>query len=467
MEPLSQSSFNNYVVAMRQNVRRARVQTIHKLTKVIKRLREKKGSEEQKQKNSAKADRLAEEILVMHALFDWCVKIVHELDLYLSIFVVFTDFVRCGYVKAMSDVTSEAKNDVQTKNDAQSRRCRLKMKDDEIAKECLQNTRKPEELIADVNSSVGTRAWARLSIHKSLSDPIAKFHVMYPDWRETVPMLLNLTKKERKKLLAKKIRKINKESRRKSTIKRPDFLDQPIQEVDGRISGTGREIIKSKGNTFIVEEVMTAEKLKVEEKMPKVEKKNKLDRLETEKKVVNNFNSNKLPVVNSQKEPSPPTSLKDEKLDSDSSSIQSDKETSWENGETELKPLVEEKHVDPFFVTSDNKEYLSYVVPVEIEDVVPDRPKQRPSDEWKNNKQKFNRPRPGGEQFFKMRKSTERSNQFDKADRFERKRGLQTDFRKTQRQSENIKEENLHPSWQAKKKFSTLPSFQGKKVTFD
>ena len=54
---------------MRHNVRRARTQTVNKLSKQIRMLRAKKGTDEEITKNKAKADRLASEILTMKVSF--------------------------------------------------------------------------------------------------------------------------------------------------------------------------------------------------------------------------------------------------------------------------------------------------------------------------------------------------------------------------------------------------------------
>ncbi|WAR01027.1 SRFB1-like protein [Mya arenaria] len=58
-------ALNNKVVNMRSVVQRAKLYVINDLTKKMKKLRNKKGSDEQKEKNSQKADRLVEEMKII------------------------------------------------------------------------------------------------------------------------------------------------------------------------------------------------------------------------------------------------------------------------------------------------------------------------------------------------------------------------------------------------------------------
>lgn len=53
---------------MRHNVNRAKIQIIHRLTRQIKTLKEKKAAENLKIKNQKKADRLLNEVLVIKVI---------------------------------------------------------------------------------------------------------------------------------------------------------------------------------------------------------------------------------------------------------------------------------------------------------------------------------------------------------------------------------------------------------------
>jgi hypothetical protein len=53
------------IVSMRQEARKAKLHTISKLVREVRRLRSKNGSEEQRTKNNRKADRFMEEVLII------------------------------------------------------------------------------------------------------------------------------------------------------------------------------------------------------------------------------------------------------------------------------------------------------------------------------------------------------------------------------------------------------------------
>ncbi|XP_014282459.1 serum response factor-binding protein 1 [Halyomorpha halys] len=65
MELLTTKRLNDQIVLMRKEVKRAIVHQIHRLTTAAKRLRSKKGTEEQKEKNAIKADNMVAEICLL------------------------------------------------------------------------------------------------------------------------------------------------------------------------------------------------------------------------------------------------------------------------------------------------------------------------------------------------------------------------------------------------------------------
>lgn len=124
-----------------------------------------------------------------------------------------------------------------------------------------------------------------------------------------------------------------------------------------------------------------------------------------------------------------------------------------EDNEPEIKHLPVEKvtkTVDPFFVTKDNKEYLSFNV---ISNPTSSEEKKPPF------KKKF-------EVSFSKPKS------FDKGSNSKpfRKNWEQSDVRIPVKREYPViakEEKALHPSWEAKRKQSNISQFQGKKIKFD
>ncbi|XP_022168345.1 serum response factor-binding protein 1-like [Myzus persicae] len=132
MELLSKLSLNNQIVTMRHIVRKSKVHTIHKLTREAKKLKEKKGNEEQLVKNKKKAERFISELMVIK-----------------------------------------------------------KLNDDDVTKYALQNEVPSATILNSIDITLETRALARLAGHKFITDEVQKFRSKYPDWKLCITDLLN------------------------------------------------------------------------------------------------------------------------------------------------------------------------------------------------------------------------------------------------------------------------------------
>ncbi|KDR07073.1 serum response factor-binding protein 1 isoform X2 [Zootermopsis nevadensis] len=134
-------TLNNQIVSMRQEARKAKLHTISKLVREVRKLRSKNGSEDQKKKNNRKADRFMEEVLIIK-----------------------------------------------------------KLKDDEISKFALCNSKMSSEIIFDLATSLKDKALTRLSKQPSISTRVSEFRMKFPAWDVIVPqLLLKLGDKKAKK----------------------------------------------------------------------------------------------------------------------------------------------------------------------------------------------------------------------------------------------------------------------------
>lgn len=138
-------------------------------------------------------------------------------------------------------------------------------------------------------------------------------------------------------------------------------------------------------------------------------------------------------------------------------------------------PAVENKIVDPFFITSTGENYMSVAEP-------------RAPDEIKEEHQQGNRrlrravmfglvPKPKQNNYYNEDNRSNKQNGYDKGNNFNSKfndrKTFNNDFNDKRgfnnRNDRNIddKPEKLHPSWEAKKKKSGILPFEGKKIVFD
>ncbi|XP_067009372.2 serum response factor-binding protein 1 isoform X2 [Anabrus simplex] len=133
---------NNEITSMRNEVQRAKVHVINKLVRESRKLKAKKGTEKQRERNCKKADRLAK--LVLHI---------------------------------------------------------KKVKKDAVSKFALSDTRNPSEIFSDVSLPLEVKALARLAAHKNVVNRVNKFRAQFPNWETELPVLIAKmgSKKSRKK----------------------------------------------------------------------------------------------------------------------------------------------------------------------------------------------------------------------------------------------------------------------------
>ncbi|XP_065225970.1 serum response factor-binding protein 1-like [Planococcus citri] len=432
MESLNKLILNNKIVDMRHSVRQSRIQAINKLVKEIKKLRDKKGTDEQKAKNASKADRYVE-----------CIQIMK------------------------------------------------KIKEDDVSKFALMNEKSLAQITNNVNETPEIKAIARISDHRPVHSKVKAFRETYPDWKETLPLLFDslgdrYQEKKKKKLTTKnKTKSIDNKS--KSTSENPKKTAK-VTYIENKL-GTWRveEIVPSKektnnSNKFDrdnfnekkdhvtnnpcndgIELPQKKEKIKKDKSLGKVKNSDadKVSRKEfvEDETVIKLSKENENPIIEEKitRTVDPFFVTKDNiKKDKSHSKVKNSEagevsQKKFVEDETVIKlskenenPIIEEKitrTVDPFFVTKDNKEYLSVSIANNTSNIEEKKP-DFPSKKFKND--------------FSESKTREKNN---------RKRS-RVDVPEKYSKIET-KEETLHPSWEAKRKQSSITKFQGKKITFD
>lgn len=453
MEPLSKISLNNQIVTMRHIVRKSKVHTIHKLTREAKKLKEKKGSEEQLVKNKKKADRFISELMVIK-----------------------------------------------------------KLNDDDVTKYALQNEVPSAKILNSVDIKLETRALARLAGHKFIIDEIQKFRSKYPDWKMCITDLLNdlgakyrAKKKPNNNKSVKtevKTKILNKNNKKIKNIE--EFVDAQSEPDDQSVSGSAQSDPEdqsvSDGSQSEPEDQSVSEGPQSESKdQSESENGLKSDSLSVQKKSPHEDNTSsdeyqnnmskgsKLLMSNNKelfarnKEECPSTldinvnysQVKKNVLNTelpkkilnlstneilDSIDVTLDKNVSKRKAKQNISSKVENKKkritvneikpvcetVDSFFMTVDNKDYMSvYKPPPVTERAIEERTKvehQKPIKE-----------------FFSKGKKVIIGKQNNMGNRRERR----------QQQVEESVDTALHPSWEAKRKQKSLAKFEGKKITFD
>lgn len=331
---------------------------------------------------------------------------------------------------------------------------------------------------------------ATVAVHKCLSANVADFKSKYHDWSERVPTILKKMKKKKRRLtnIAPKgdkedIKTLNKESKA-SKIKSDTELLESEEEKDseGVSELSGEESEQSTYNEHN-ENVQSSES-EIDEKEDShnelsSEEKSDLDENHEHVKSKSNKRIKNIRCKNENK-PSIKNiaSEKDCKISNTSKNVESCKEN-------KINKTIIQKVVDPFFVTSTNEEYVSSQVPSVVDGHSDWRPRNTnfESREYKSF-DKNNRKWGAKEYNSKHNKFSKFNNQpykkptfnhFDKGpvhNNFKTTNKLIIGNRKARRsvlhhpvQEEKL--EKLHPSWEAKKKLSSIASFKGKKITFD
>ncbi|XP_029347259.1 serum response factor-binding protein 1 isoform X2 [Acyrthosiphon pisum] len=453
---------------MRHIVRKSKVHTIHKLTREAKKLKEKKGSEEQLVKNKKKADRFICELMVIK-----------------------------------------------------------KLNDDDVTKYALQNEVPSAKILNCIDITLETRALVRLAGHKFIIDEVQKFRSKYSDWKLCITDLLNeLGAKHRAKkkpnknksvkteIKTKILNKNNKEiknieefeyaqSESEGTRSEPDDQsvsdgvqsepkDQPVsgsaqsEPKDQSVSDSPRSEHEdqsvSDGAQFELEDQSESENgLKSDSSL--LEKRLPYEDNTSSDEYQNNVSKgSKLLISNNKelfarnKEEFPSTldiSVKTNVFNTelpkknlnlstneilDNIDVNLDKNVSKRKAKqnvsskvdkkkkritvNEIKPVCET--VDSFFMTVDNKDYMSVYKP----------PPATQRDIEERTKVEHQKPI---KEFFSKGKKMIIGKQNNMSNRRERR----------QQQVEESVDTTLHPSWEAKRKQKSLAKFEGKKITFD
>ncbi|XP_050537120.1 serum response factor-binding protein 1-like [Daktulosphaira vitifoliae] len=405
MESLTKFSLNNQIVLMRHIVRKSRVHLIHKLTRESKKLKGKKGTDEQIDKNKKKSERLVNEIL---------------------------------YIK--------------------------KLNDDEVSKYALLNETPVADILNNVETTLEHRALARLSGHKFIDNSIKIFRDKYLDWKSTLRDLLNdLGARHKLK------KKPNQKSKNSNNVTRENCVNKKeektiIHDVCNKINNleeneVNTDTIKKLTNSLIKEDKIT-EKVEstetctdsiVSDNLSKISSNSDSDCARGDDNQQSNKSKTNTSVVsNLDLLVEVPRSI----IKNSNKNVQINKankrKTNFETNKhivPEKKRNIEEiepvcQSVDSFFMTTDDKEYKSVYKPPPLKEKSFDEPSKV---EYKISAK---------EVFIKGKKIVvNKQNAF--ANRRERRNPVD--------HIENV----LHPSWEAKRKQKSLAKFEGKKIVFD
>lgn len=360
------------------------------------------------------------------------------------------------------------------------------MNDDAVTKYALQNEVPSATILNSIDITLETRARARLAGHKFIEDAIKSFRSKYPDWKLCITDLLNeLGSKQRAKTKPndKKKGKVVKEFKNKvadkndkTNTKVEDFEIAEYEskgsenESEDAIESEGYETDSNKSDNSIEEthgSVQSDNVLHSESNAESEEDQNiQIKPVISSKTIIKNKNSNKsntnvktlqVPKLIETKLPkSISNSLTNNKSVDDGELDKKTNKRKFEQNvpnrvdykkkrvlEDEIKPVCET--VDSFFMTADDKDYMSvYKPPPATERNL----KEDPIIEY--------HPKPTKEFFIKGKKVTIGKNN-NMGNRRERR----------QQQVEEEVDTSLHPSWEAKRKQKSLAKFEGKKITFD
>lgn len=369
-----------------------------------------------------------------------------------------------------------------------------------MSKYSLQNEVPTATILNDVNTTLETRALARLAGHKFILDEIQTFRNKYPDWKLCITELLSdLGTKYRgkKKPNEKKTAKSKMEAKPK-ILRKNDKKTIEVEKFENvrLVSVDADSLSNSEDDTGIVgydsnESDVTLEETQVEKTLPinnntsnedqneelnpvisskTISKENNINLSKCDESVkpskvdINIFETqipNLVKIHLPEKKSNSSTNESVEDIDvgliieqqplkrkaeySVSSTIDNKKKR---NMVDEIQPVCET--VDSFFMTVDDKDYMSVYKPPPAAPAAPAA---------KNNVEytKLDYQKPTKEIFIKGKKVTLGKQKSSMGNRRERR----------QQQVEEPVDTVLHPSWEAKRKQKSLVKFEGKKITFD
>ncbi|KAF6207587.1 hypothetical protein GE061_016034, partial [Apolygus lucorum] len=433
--------FNKKVISMRPIFKSAKVQFIHRSTRSIKILRNKKGAPEQVEKNKKKADRLVQEI---------------------------------AYIK--------------------------RLKRDVIPKFALLHSKEEvTKIVNNADSTMEYRVKAKLASTPKISKAANDYHESHPDWRDSLFKLIQLAGKNMKK----KRRKIrgksnsgsitNEENRQKAKKQSKNFQDVDFDSERFGVSNfpeappgfeksdeensddESEEQDQSEGESLEGSDDDSPENLNLRTSKPNFKitlpRSTKSTTVHEEVKSKGNLESRenhtkkilpaKKKLASAPKEFTKVNNKKvvdrNGKIDNDvkfptkGKGVKTKRQNTGNSSDEDMSESESNTNVDPFFMTSDNKEYKTMW-------------KVEPADSFKNKKPNepefmFKNARPFNDVLSGKSKKGPPKAKVAKLDRREKK----TTSGKSQAE---VPLEKLHPSWQAKKKMGAV-AFQGKKVVFD
>ncbi|CAH1404227.1 unnamed protein product [Nezara viridula] len=416
MEQLTTKRLNDQIIHMRKEVKRAIVHQIHRLTTAAKRLRNKKGTEEQKQKNAIKADNMVVEITILK-----------------------------------------------------------KMKPDDVSVFGLTNFEEVEvkNFLSRRVVAPETRAMAKLCLRKNLRSVIDQFIKEIGSVHSRLMDLLDERQQHKEKKEKKKLKK--QENNEEINHEYDNTSDSTLDSSDESIP----MLLPAKSDSDHVSENETLNLL-INNKNDVIDKIIGIDdNLDLPLKVKTKPVREERNIKNSSDSESDSDFVQhvDKIINSDDNQNVQDKRK--EVSKIESKPL-ERKNVDPFFMTRDNSEYRTYCdigANAKKEKDESDQIKIDNDDKnSKNNYKKgnFSKNNHSKDNSFNKNKNNQR---FDSRKTItylggnDKKSFDKKGFRRGEKRPHNEEPPSnvkLHPSWEAKKKLavSTVP-FQGKKITFD
>lgn len=444
---------------MRKLVRQARVCVIHKLTREAKTLRTKNGTEKQQEKNKKKADKLINEIYFLK-----------------------------------------------------------KIKDDRITKFGITNTKSLQEILQNKKSKASTRIMAKVVDYKSLKTAIIQFRNTYSDYEQHLQPGKNKSIKQNKKL--------GQEEENETTMKREtrasdriiesslanesnsDDKDNNNIERETEDSNHSEEEQNSERNDSEAGSILEVKPMICKQTKHKENKRLKRDRKESMESTEEcNDNCDNEDVKNIKKARIKEISRDDKEQEGtikviskqatvkrfteilQEQSLDGNGPSKTNNEKVPTKNKSEsEKKIDSFFVSGDGDAYLSLASSTTREN---NYLSEDEDNNFYNNKSKgyIDKRTFANDRFFSNVKSSEairgrgrqkesrhNDNKFNKDKSLfkKQKNRNESSFKDTKKRnnvrSENSNEnENLHPSWAAKKKQQEIikQGFQGKKIIFD
>lgn len=356
------------------------------------------------------------------------------------------------------------------------------MNDDVVTKYALQNEIPSATILNSIDITLETKALARLAGHKFITDAVQSFRNKYPDWKLGLMELLNELgsnyKTKKKKLSRNKTSNV-KTNRKSEIIKKNNTQSELGKSTENEERGNNFESDSNESSNFTLEEIQTEispvkKRLSIDNNIINEEvHNNELNSVISKKKIIDpekktclskcdsinqlipeeiNVSNIEVPIfkINTQLSNSNlsiNTSINDN-VDIGTSPFKRKAKKMISNKIgfkrkcllDDVKPVCET--IDSFFMTADDKDYMSVYKPLPVEEKnLVEHPKlesQKPKEIFIKGKKLI------------IGKKNNTGNR-----------------RERRQQVEESLDPVLHPSWEAKRKQKSLVKFEGKKITFD